>query len=256
MIPAHLAWMRSRNLARSTINTRAGILDAVAAVCDPAAATPADLEHVIAARRLSAATRNVWISHLSGFYRWAVDEGVCVTNPARRVPRAVTGRNLPRPIPEHALRLALAHADTRMTAWLTLAGWAGLRCCEISGLRGENVSTDMGTLRVDASKRGRSRIIPMHPKVDAALEPFPVTSGRLWTNPPAVVSTLISRHFRDLGLPYSAHQLRHRFATQAYEACGDLAVVAELCGHESIETTRIYAAVSPLRRAAAVALIA
>lgn len=44
--------------------------------------------------------------------------------------------------------------------------------------------------------------------------------------------------------------------SEVYAATGDLAVVAELCGHESIETTRIYAAVTSARRAHAVALIA
>ena len=63
-------------------------------------------------------------------------------------------------------------------------------------------------------------------------------------------------HLRACGLSDTAHALRHRFATQVYERTADIHLVAELLGHSSIETTRIYAAVSPSRRAAAVALIA
>lgn len=39
-----------------------------------------------------------------------------------------------------------------------------------------------------------------------------------------------------------AHTLRHRFATTAYAATHDLFVVAELLGHESVETTEHYVA--------------
>lgn len=40
------------------------------------------------------------------------------------------------------------------------------------------------------------------------------------------------------------HSLRHAFATRVLEATGDLAVVQDMLGHSSPETTRIYAKVS------------
>lgn len=36
------------------------------------------------------------------------------------------------------------------------------------------------------------------------------------------------------------HSFRHRFAKNFIEACGDIALLSDLLGHESIETTRIY----------------
>ena len=36
------------------------------------------------------------------------------------------------------------------------------------------------------------------------------------------------------------HNLRHLFATVFYRACRDIAKLADLLGHSSIETTRIY----------------
>lgn len=36
------------------------------------------------------------------------------------------------------------------------------------------------------------------------------------------------------------HSFRHRFAKNFIEACGDIARLSDLLGHESIETTRIY----------------
>lgn len=45
------------------------------------------------------------------------------------------------------------------------------------------------------------------------------------------------------GLPSEVmypHSFRHRFAKNFIEACGDIALLSDLLGHESIETTRIY----------------
>ena len=36
------------------------------------------------------------------------------------------------------------------------------------------------------------------------------------------------------------HNLRHLFATAFYQACKDIAKLADVLGHSSIETTRIY----------------
>jgi integrase/recombinase XerC len=41
--------------------------------------------------------------------------------------------------------------------------------------------------------------------------------------------------------------LRHAFATRVLEATGDLAVVQDMLGHSSPDTTRIYAKVSSKR---------
>ena len=40
------------------------------------------------------------------------------------------------------------------------------------------------------------------------------------------------------------HNLRHLFATVFYRACRDIAKLADVLGHSSIETTRIYLATS------------
>lgn len=252
-IRAHLDWMRVRNLAQSTINTRRGILETLARDTNPLAATHTQIEHMISKRGLKPSTRNLWLAHLGGFYKWAVDEELVRVNPMRRIPRAMAPAGLPRPITETALELALAGADIRMRAWLTLGAYAGLRCVEMSMLVGENVSYEMRTLRVDFSKRGKSRVIPMHPKVADALLPA-MRPGRIWPHNAKVVSIYINRHLGELG--FTAHQLRHRFACQVYEACGDLNIVRELLGHASTSTTQVYAAVSSRRTNAAVAMIA
>ena len=51
-----------------------------------------------------------------------------------------------------------------------------------------------------------------------------------------------------LEVPITPHWLRHRFATRVLDATGDLAVVQDMLGHRSPETTRIYAQVSDRKK--------
>ena len=50
---------------------------------------------------------------------------------------------------------------------------------------------------------------------------------------------LASRYGIDTAIVYP-HSFRHRFAKSFLERCNDIAFLADLMGHESIETTRIY----------------
>ena len=45
------------------------------------------------------------------------------------------------------------------------------------------------------------------------------------------------------------HNLRHLFATVFYRACKDIVKLADVLGHSSIETTRIYLVTSGLEHA-------
>ena len=53
------------------------------------------------------------------------------------------------------------------------------------------------------------------------------------------LKTFAARYGLDPEVMYP-HSFRHRFAKNFIEACGDISLLADLLGHESIETTRIY----------------
>lgn len=55
----------------------------------------------------------------------------------------------------------------------------------------------------------------------------------------AHLKVLAERYGIDPAVMYP-HSFRHRFAKSFLERCGDIALLADLMGHESIETTRIY----------------
>ena len=63
-----------------------------------------------------------------------------------------------------------------------------------------------------------------------------------------VEASYVGSHLADiLGKPWTAHSLRHRYATTTYEATHDLLLVQRLLGHASVRTTQIYVALPDAR---------
>ena len=68
-----------------------------------------------------------------------------------------------------------------------------------------------------------------------------------------VESSYVGRHLSDLlGDGWTAHSLRHRYATTTYAVTRDLLLVSKLLGHASVETTQRHIAMPDDRLRAAV----
>lgn len=205
-------------------------------------------------------TKRVGRSSLRTFYAWAEQADLVTRSPARDLPTVRTPRSVPRPTPDDALALALDRADDRIRLALALASFAGLRRAEIAALHTSDLGTD--TIRV-TGKGGHQRLVPMHPELRhlLSLELRCRRAGIVgtgWPTPPAADGFLFpsdrpgqpmtAAHLGKLiarALPerWTAHSLRHRFATQAYAVERDLRAVQELLGHASPTTTIRYAQV-------------
>lgn len=217
---------------------------------------------MIDARDFGARSRYSWISTISVFYRWAMvhHPKLVSADPTITLERPKLRQGLPRPIPDGDIALALETAADPVRTWITLGGWAGLRCMEIARLHHEDVLIDDGLLLVRG--KGRSeRLVPIHDRVldvlprGGKLGPmFQQSDGRVYS--PQKVSQMINAHFRALGMGWTAHQLRHRFATRVHDASGDLLVTQALLGHASPTTTAIYAKFSSPRAVEAVRKVA
>jgi site-specific recombinase XerC len=90
---------------------------------------------------LGVEARAAAVSHLRGFYRWALDEALAAADPSTRLRRPKRERRMPRPMPDDAAALALGEAPSPIREWLFLAAYAGLRACEIAQLRGKDFLT-------------------------------------------------------------------------------------------------------------------
>lgn len=256
-------YMRRRGLAKGTIEKRRMYLSAFGGWLERPllTATTDEIERFLDSRQVCARTRYCWLSHLHSFYAWAIDHELTDRDPTGRIDRPKLRQLLPRPLGEADLEVALANADRVMSAWLHLAAYAGLRCAEIASLEASDVLESEATLHV-TGKGDKERMVPAHPKVLLALRAAGIPrTGPLFRRPrggrytAAMVSREISLYFEGLGIAATAHQLRHRFATRALAATGDLRAVQELLGHASPQTTAVYTRVTVNRLRSVVDLI-
>lgn len=214
-------------------------------------ATPADLAAFCARTRLGAESRASTFSHVRGFYQWAMLTELLDRDPTRQLRRPRKPRRYPRPMPELDLRRALTEADEPIRAWLMLGAYAGLRCCEIAPLRGEDRFGDLLIIR--EQKGGDEGSVPISPRLDEALAHLPPTG---WWFPrwdgldgpisPGQLQRHANRWLHGIGIAHTMHTLRHRFVTRVYQESGrDLRVTQELARHRSIASTAGYAWVDP-----------
>lgn len=239
-------WMRAARRSAGTVSLRVYHLRMVAAVhADPWSVVTEDLVALLGARAWSAETQRGYRASWCVFYGWAHATGRVVRDPARVLPTITLPRALPRPAPDDVLREALAGADDRLRVMLLLAAHAGLRRGEIARVHTQDLGRDLRgpTLRV-VGKGGRVRMVPLTSSLAVLLGAAPAgyvfpgqDAGHL---SPAYVGKLLSEA---LGAGWTAHTLRHRFATRAYLAERDLRAVQELLGHAKPETTARYTAV-------------
>lgn len=230
-------------------------------------ATPADLlAWRETLRSLAAETVVHYVMHANQLYKWAIAEGLADHNPAARLPVPRTGRRLPRPISEDDLMRAVASAPPRIRPWLILAGWEGLRACEIAWLRVECVlasaSPPVLVVAPGATKgHGPGRVVPLCSFALSELHAcglpasgvvFRRADGQRGPNSPALVSQLANSCLHSIGITATLHQCRHRCLTQLYHETHDLRLVQEFAGHADPAATAGYTAFSNPVMAAAV----
>lgn len=250
-IAAHLDWLRRVTESADTLKHRCDVLRRVdrSLPVPLHEATAEQLDQWQAGLRISRSAVATYTSHVRGFFTWLQDSGRRDDNPAAKLPQPRIQQRLPRPIPERHLKLAFRVATGDMTVWLALAGWCGLRAGEIARLRSDDVlDEDDGMLLHVHGKGGRERVVPVPadvaPLVRRARRP-----GVLFRRPrggPATsgyISQTAGTFLRGVGLPYTLHQLRHRFGTEFYRISKDIRQTQELMGHSTPATTSLYVAV-------------
>lgn len=257
------AWLRASGKTDGTVDHRRAQVARFAQInADPWAVTLSDLARWLSRPDWEPEYKRAVRSALRSFYRWAEITGRITHNPTRDLDPVRRRRTLPRPAPDDAVRTGLENADDRVRLALELAIYAGLRRAEIAQLHTRDIGED--TLRI-LGKGGHERLVPLHPDLATILRAElrrrrdGLDTGTGWgtTIPPADgwlfpaedpdqhltprwLGTLITRV---LPTGWTTHTLRHRFATQAYQAGQDLRAVQELLGHSKPETTARYAAV-------------
>jgi integrase/recombinase XerD len=216
-------------------------VDAFARQAEEDGVSPATL-----ARRLSA---------LSGFYAYALDEGLIERSPVARVRRPHVSEESPRlGVDRAGMRALLDTAQAsgpRDHALACLLGLSGLRITETLSADVSDLAHERGhrTLRL-RRKGGKRQTVALAPRTAAALDvmldgrsagPLFITrSGRRVDRHAAL--KVVGRLARTAGIEHavSPHSLRHGFVTLALDAGVPLRDVQDAAGHADPRTTRRY----------------
>jgi len=180
---------------------------------------------------------------------------------AQSAPRALSGDE------QRALVRAAEAGKPRDRAIVVLLLYTGLRLTELVALDVDDarISARKGLLVVRSGKGDRYREVPLNRPVRDALEAWLKVRAKrradsesgLFVGPqgrrlsPRAVDMVIRNTARGAGLELSAHVLRHTCVTNLVRGGNDIVLVAELAGHQRLETTRRYSLPSAADRQAA-----
>lgn len=238
--------LKAAGLSAQTIKSRRYKMVHLATLLMPSGpedVTTEQIVQVFARQQWKPETRKAYRNTISSFFRWLHKSGRRSDDPSLDVPRVKKPHAHPRPCPDRYIAAAMEKATTLERLMIRLGAECGLRRGEIAAVHSDDVVADSaGRSLIVRGKGDKQRIVPLPDDLagiimDARGYLFP---GRFGGH---VEESYIGDHISRL-LPdgYAAHTLRHRFATTAYAATHDLFVVAELLGHESVETTEHYVA--------------
>lgn len=232
------------------------------------AITPADVidYHSTAAASEGSSMRALQGSDLRSYVRFLRFKGtddipldvISLTGPRRR------DHTIPGRLSDSDYEALLASCDTgtergqRDVAMAMCMGNLGLRACDVARVTLDDVAWADGTLTVRGSKSKTARALPLDGRTGAAIERyvtmrgpnevtralFPDTAGGAITS--SQVQTAISLAAGRAGIESyrGTHGLRRMVATNMVNAGVDVKTIADVLGHERIDTTMGYMKVS------------
>jgi len=226
------------------------------------------LDHLEATRGNRARTRNLRLTAVRSFFRFAALEAPDHGGVIQRV-LAIPNKRCQRPLigfltrPEIEALLAAVDCRTwigrRDYAFLLVAMQTGLRLSEMTAVRREDVIHGPGAHIYCLGKGRKERGTPLTKVARRVLqawmkEPWPIESaflfptisgGRLSAD---AVQDLVNKHVAAARMKcpslvkkrVTPHLLRHTAAMELLQAGVDRSMIALWLGHESVETTQIY----------------
>ena len=202
------------------------------------------------------------LSALRGLFQEALNQRLIESNPATNVRAPKAGKHLPNTLsPDAMQRLLDSPIDPndieaiRDQAIYELLYSSGLRLAEALGLTVSDVHGIPEELRI-LGKGNKERIVPVGKKARDALSKWMeqrsewdrAQTDRLFITKkgqsvsPRTIQRRLDLRAKAAGLDQHVHPhaLRHSAATHLLESSGDLRVIQEFLGHQSLTTTQIY----------------
>lgn len=229
----------------------------------PEGITPIDVRqyrsYLLTVKNYKPATVNRKLASLSAFCEWARGAGLIPANPAQGISLVEQVRPAPKWLDKNEqyalLRAVQERGRKRDVALVTLMLNTGLRVSEVAELKVSDIkiSSRKGSVTVRGGKGEKYRTVPLNVDARKAIQAhveerlelndgdslFIGQRGEPLRN--SGIYYLVGRYAYDARLEdVTPHTLRHTFGKNLVDTGVSLDRVAQLLGHESVDTTRIY----------------
>lgn len=214
------------------------------------------------AERLKPSSLGHRVRFIRSVFRYAHEEGILTANTAAKLREPKMGKRVPKFIPEEELeRLREACKNPRDKALLCLLYSTGCRIGEVHKMDRRDVNWENRSIIV-IGKGDKQREVYFDTKTTIWLKEYlesrSDTNEALFVSPYSphqrtsisqlryTVKQVAKRSKVDINI--YPHRFRHSFCTHLLDRGAPMEVISDLAGHQKIETTRIYAALSGERR--------
>jgi site-specific recombinase XerD len=216
-------------------------------------------------RKWQAETFRSHHKHLNCFAKWLVEKNYIEENHVASIEKPKLEKKLPRTLSREQAQLVLdtsyhmryryKYESIRNRAVIAIMLFAGLRKSEVGNLMMNDICFEKRTIFINQGKGGKDRMIPMNMKLYTYLKEFTkhrdklkyaeLTYFFLSLHKPKPfgnkgINNLIKKLRDKTKLDFSAHTLRHSFATLMLEGGCDIYTLSKIMGHSKITTTTIY----------------
>lgn len=245
-----VAELRYRNLSATTIEAFWYRLTAFARKMQ-VHPTQVQRDHIVDfmnLRNISNEGKRSYYNALSSFFSFMLSNKYRDDNPMLYMPRMKRGKKRQLPASSENVQIGFEKADPDTQLMIHLAVETGLRRNEIASifLPDDMIEEIHGWSLIVHGKGNKDRIVPLTSIISNLLlqRPNGWCFPCMYNSAKHVCPDTVYRHIKKtVGEP--THSLRRKFATDLYRATnGDMRVVQETLGHESVTTTQLYISIA------------
>ncbi len=219
-------------------------------------------------RKWSVNTFIIYHKTLLVFFRWCIKQGYMEKNPILDIEKPKMEKRLPPKLTKqdalHLLEIVYNYPYDykflryRNHAIFSTFIFAGLRKQELLNLKFTDIDIENLTIFVRQGKGNKDRLVPISYTLAQSLKKYQEERKRLSKTNPEFFSSLrlncgltenglkrlVDQMRASSGITFTAHKLRHTFATLMLEGGCDIYSLSKMMGHSDIKTTTIYLAAS------------